>query len=92
LALPVVIFERFQVERLEIKTGPWMGASAGGFSRDRPGVARRTISSDTKKARWELRKNSIGWEAVAPADRTYVPSDVAVRNFGGATRAVDRRR
>jgi len=26
-----------------------------------------------EKVRWELRKTASGWEAVAPADRTYVP-------------------
>src|SRR5258708_14501689 len=34
-----------------------------------------------EKVRWELRKTAAGWEAVAPADRTFVPSDVAVRNL-----------
>jgi hypothetical protein len=33
------------------------------------------------KVRWELRKTDSGWEAIAPADRAYVPSDVAVRNL-----------
>jgi len=43
-------------------------------------VARRTISSDTKSSLGAAQTAS-GWEAVAPADRTFVPSDVAVRNL-----------
>jgi hypothetical protein len=80
LALPVVIFERLHVERLEIK-------------RDR-GWARLQIDSRAtlaggetdykrrrEKVRWELRRTESGWEAITPADRTYVPNDVAVRNL-----------
>ncbi len=80
LALPVVIFERVHVERLEIK-------------RDH-GWARLQIDSRAiitggetdykrrrEKVRWELRRTESGWEAITPADRTYVPNDVAVRNL-----------
>jgi hypothetical protein len=80
LALPVVIFERLRVERLEIK-------------RDR-GWARLQIDSRAtitggetdfkrrrEKVRWELRHTESGWEAITPADRTYVPNDIAVRNL-----------
>jgi hypothetical protein len=80
LALPVVIFERLRVERLEIK-------------RDH-GWARLQIDSHItiaggetdykqrrEKIRWELRRTESGWEAIAPADRTYVPNDVAVRHL-----------
>jgi hypothetical protein len=34
-----------------------------------------------EKVRWELRRTESGWEAITPADRTYVPKDVAVRNL-----------
>jgi len=80
LMMPVVIFERLRVERLEIK-------------RDH-GWARLQIDSRVtitggemdykrrrEKVRWELRRTESGWEAITPADRTYVPSDVAVRNL-----------
>ncbi len=80
LVLPVVIFERFQVERLEIKRDHgWAHLQMD---------SRATITGSEvnykrrhEKVRWELRKTESGWEAVAPADRTYVPSDVAVRNL-----------
>ena len=80
LPLPVLIVERFNVERVEIK-------------RDR-GWARLQIDSKVfiadgeahvkrrrEKIRWELRRTESGWEAVAPSDRTYVPQDVAVKNL-----------
>jgi len=80
LAMPVVIFERLHVERLEVKKDH-------GWARVQID-ARATIAggeADNKrrriKVRWELRKTDSGWEAIAPADRTYVPNDVAVRNL-----------
>jgi hypothetical protein len=80
LAMPVVIFDRLHVERLDVKKGHgWArlqmdarATIAGGETENK----RRRI-----KVRWELRKTDSGWEAIAPADRTYVPNDVAVRNL-----------
>lgn len=80
LALPVVIFERFQVERLEIKR-------SHGWARLQIDCKATIAGGETnykrrhEKVRWELRKTESGWEAVAPADRTYVPNDVAVRSL-----------
>jgi hypothetical protein len=34
-----------------------------------------------EKVRWELRRTESGWEAITPADRTYVPHDVAIKNL-----------
>jgi hypothetical protein len=80
LALPVVIFERLRVERLEIKR-------EHGWARLQI-ESRATIAggeTDYKrrreKVRWELRRTESGWEAITPADRAYVPNDVAVRNL-----------
>jgi hypothetical protein len=80
LPRPVLIVERFSVERVDIK-------------RDR-GWARLQIDSNvsiaggqvlvkrrSEKIRWELRHTESGWEAVAPTDRSYVPQDVAVKNL-----------
>ena len=77
---PVVIVEQFSVERVEIK-------------RDH-GWARLRIDSKVcldggatqlkrrqEKVRWELRRTKSGWEAVTPANRVYVPHDVAVKNL-----------
>jgi hypothetical protein len=78
LALPVVIFERLHVERVEIKRDHgWahlqidsrLTLAGGGIDYKR----RR------EKVRWELRRTESGWEAITPVGRTYVPRDVAVR-------------
>jgi hypothetical protein len=80
LAMPVVIFERLHVERLEIKKDR-------GWARLQIDT-RATIAgggTDVKprheKVRWELRRTESGWEAVTPTDRAYVRNDVAVRNL-----------
>jgi hypothetical protein len=82
LQLPVVIYERVDVERVDIKRDH-------GWARLRID-SRATIASgeaDSKRRReiirWELRRTESGWEAIAPTNRTYVPRDVAVRNFAG---------
>src|SRR5467141_162222 len=80
LALPMVIFERFQVERLEIKRDH-------GWARLQVDYRATIVGGEAnykrrrEKVRWELRKTESGWEAIAPTDRTYVPNDVAVRNL-----------
>jgi chitinase len=78
--MPVVIFDRLHVEHLDVKKNH-------GWARLQMDT-RATIAhgeTDNKrrrvKVRWELRKTDSGWEAIAPADRTYVPNDVAVRNL-----------
>ena len=80
LSLPLVIFERFEVEKVEIKRDHgWAHLK----------VATRVLLAgggmDSKrrneKVRWELRRTKSGWEAIAPTDRTYVPQDAAVRNL-----------
>jgi hypothetical protein len=82
LQLPVVIYERLDVERVDIKRDH-------GWARLRVD-SRATIAggeTDSKRRReiirWELRRTETGWEAVAPTDRTYVPRDVAVRHLAG---------
>ena len=80
LPRPVLIVERFGVDRVEIKRDRgWAHLQidsklsiAGGEVRVKP---RR------EKIRWELRRTESGWEAVAPSDRTFVPQDVAVKNL-----------
>ncbi len=80
LALPVVIFERFQVERLEIKRDHgWARLQIDSRATIVGGEA--NYKRRREKVRWELRKTESGWEAIAPTDRTYVPNDVAVRNL-----------
>jgi len=68
------------VERLEIKRGHgWARLQIDSRATIVGGKAEYKRRSE--KVRWELRKTESGWEAVAPADRMYVPNDVAVRNL-----------
>jgi NlpC/P60 family len=80
LALPVVIFERLRVERLEFKRDHgWARLQID--SRATLAGGETDFKRRREKVRWELRRTESGWEAITPADRTYVPSDVAVRNL-----------
>jgi hypothetical protein len=82
MQMPVVIYERLDVERVQIKHGHgWAllrmdskASIAGG---------RTELKPRRESVRWELRRTETGWEAVAPTDRTYVPRDVAVRHLAG---------
>jgi hypothetical protein len=77
-ARTLLIYDQLNVERLDIR-------------RDR-GFARVEIDGNVSvtgeklerkqrhdKVRWELRKSAQGWQLLAPADRLYVPRDVALR-------------
>jgi len=80
LQLPLVIFERFEVEKVEIKRDHgWAHLKVA----TRVFLAGGGMDSKRRneKVRWELRRTESGWEAVMPADRIYVPQDVAVRNL-----------
>ncbi len=73
LALPVVIFERLQVERLEIKRDHgWARLQIDTRATIAGGEA--DYKRRREKVRWELRRTESGWEAITPADRTYVPT------------------
>jgi hypothetical protein len=80
LSLPLVIFERFEVEKVEIKSDHgWAHLKVA----TRVLLAGGGIDSKRRneKVRWELRRTKSGWEAMAPTDRTYVAQDAAVRNL-----------
>jgi hypothetical protein len=80
LMLPVVIFEQFHVERLEIKRDHgWAHLQID--SRATIAGGETNYRRRHERVRWELRRTDSGWKAITPADRTYVPSDVAVRNL-----------
>jgi hypothetical protein len=76
--LPVVIVERFSVERTEIKRDRgWAYLQIDSKVSIADGEAH--LERQREKIRWELRRTESGWEAVAPPDRAYVPEDVAVK-------------
>jgi len=82
LRSPVVIFERFNVERVEIKRDHgWAQLQID----SKVSVSANGAESKKRreKVRWELRRTESGWEAVPPPDRTYVPRDMAVKNLAG---------
>jgi hypothetical protein len=80
LAMPVVIFDRFRVERLDIKRDHgWAQLQID--SRATLAGGETDYKRRHEKVRWELRRTESGWEAIAPADRRYVPNDVAVRHL-----------
>jgi hypothetical protein len=75
-----VIFERFEVEKVEIKRDHgWarlrvdarVSIAGGGMD----------LKRRSEKVRWELHRAESGWEVVTPTNRIYVPQDVAVRNL-----------
>src|SRR6266850_5723137 len=78
VATPVVIFDRLRVEKVKIKRDQ-------GWAEVRIKV-RMQLDGDkinnkasVEKRRWELRRGEQGWQALAPADRVYVPADVGVQ-------------
>jgi hypothetical protein len=80
LQLPLVIFERFEVEKVEIKRDHgWAHLKVA----TRVLLAGGAVDSKRRneRVRWELRRTKSGWEAVLPTDRRYVPQDAAIRNL-----------
>jgi hypothetical protein len=78
--LPVVIFEQFSVERVEIKGDRgWARLQIDSKVSLADGEAH--LKRQREKVRWELHHTESGWEAMAPSDRIYVPEDVAVKNL-----------
>src|SRR5256885_199250 len=80
LVLPVIIFERLQVERLEFK-GDHGWARLQIDSRATVAGGETDYKGRREKVRWELRRTESGWDAITPTDRIYVPNDVAVRHL-----------
>ena len=76
--IPVVIFDEIRVERIEIKRDKgWAHLQINSHVRiasDGTDFKRRR-----EKVRWELHRDASGWTAIAPAERTYMSRDVAVR-------------
>jgi hypothetical protein len=76
----IVILDELQVERVETKRDKgWVHLQIDSHVRiadDAVEVKRRH-----EKARWELRRDDSGWVVIAPADRSYVTRDAAVRQL-----------
>lgn len=79
-AKPVVIVEQFNVEKVQTKRDHgWAQVAIDSKASISIGAAQ--LKRRHEKVRWELRRTESGWEALTPADRTYVPHDVAVKNL-----------
>lgn len=76
--IPVVVFDEIHVERIEVKRDKgWAHLQINSHVRiasDGTDFKRRR-----EKVRWELRRDTSGWTAIAPTERAYVARDVAVR-------------
>lgn len=80
MSRPVVIVEQFSVQKVEIKHDHgWARLMID--SRVLIGGGTAQVKQRHEKVRWELRRTDSGWEALPPADRIYVPRDVAVKNL-----------
>jgi len=78
--MPVVIVEQFHVDRVDVKREHgWARLVVD--SKVTIGGGAAQVKQRHEKVRWELRRTESGWEAVTPADRAYVPHDVAVKNL-----------
>lgn len=80
----VLIYDQLRVEHIELKRDRgWVSAEIegrlliGGNGIGIEGGRRR------EDLRWELHRTPQGWQLRAPADRAYVPRDVAVRILVG---------
>ena len=84
-ALPehtVLVYDQLSVERIELKRDRgWVGVEVDG----RISIGGKGFEGDRRreKLRWELRRTPQGWQLLAPANRAYVPRDVAVRALAG---------
>jgi NlpC/P60 family len=78
----VFIYDQLRVERIQLKRDRgWVSAEVEG----RLSIGDNGLEGKrrTEKLRWELRRTPQGWQLLAPANRAYVPRDVAVRVLAG---------
>jgi hypothetical protein len=73
----VLVYDQLHVEHAELKRDRgWVSAEVEG--RLSIGVRGMEGKQRHEKVRWELRRTPQGWQLLAPANRAYVPRDVAV--------------
>lgn len=76
--MPTVIFDEVRVEKIETKRDSgWAHLQIDShvqLTSDGADYKRRR-----EKVKWELRRDASGWVAIAPAQRSYVGRDAAVR-------------
>jgi hypothetical protein len=78
LSAPVVIFDKLQVEKVEIHHDKsWANVRIDYRVELNQGQVKSQHHSD--KRRWELQKTEDGWVAVNPQDRIYIPAEKAAQ-------------
>ncbi|HEV2520923.1 MAG TPA: NlpC/P60 family protein [Candidatus Acidoferrales bacterium] len=78
----VLVYDRLRVDRIEVKRDRgWVNAEVEG----KLSIGGKEIDGKHRleKLRWELRRTPQGWQLLPPANRAYVPRDVAVRVLAG---------
>jgi hypothetical protein len=77
-AVPVLVYDRLTVESLDLKNDR---GSARVEVEGRLSISGERLDAKRRREelRWEIRRTQQGWQVLAPQNRAYVPSDVAVR-------------
>jgi hypothetical protein len=78
----ILVYDKLHVDRIELKRDRgWVSAEVDG----RLSIVGKGLEGNHRREelRWELRHTPQGWQLQAPADRAYVPRDVAVRVLAG---------
>ena len=78
----VLVYDQLSVESIELKRDRgWVRVEVD----ERLSIRGERFEGKggREKLRWELRRTPQGWQLLAPANRAYVPRDVAVRVLAG---------
>jgi len=78
----ILVYDKLHVDRIELKHDRgWVNAEVE--ERFSIGVKGVDEKRRVEKLRWELRRTPQGWRLQVPANRVYVPREVAVRVLAG---------
>jgi hypothetical protein len=78
----ILVYDKLHVDRIELKHDRgWVNAEV----EERLSIGDKGFEGKRRveKLRWELRRTPQGWRLQVPANRAYVPRDVAVRVLAG---------
>jgi hypothetical protein len=78
----ILVYDKLHVDRIELKRDRgWVSAEV----EERLSIGGKAFEGKRRveKLRWELRRTPQGWRLQVPANRAYVPRDVAVRVLAG---------
>jgi hypothetical protein len=78
----ILVYDKLHIDRIELKHDRgWVSAEV----EERLSIGGKAFEGKRRfeKLRWELRRTPQGWRLQVPANRAYVPRDVAVRVLAG---------